>query len=395
MSHRTRWTAVAVGVLLILVVVGRASGTRSFVDSAQSPSSSPAAVTGARGHITALNVRGNQLVDQDGAPVRLLGFNNSGAEYACAQGWGIFDSHAARNTRMSASTVAAMMTWRGANTVRVPLNEQCWLGPGVQRAYGGAAYQKAIRHFVSLLRSHGFVVVLDLHRSAPGRARALEQEQMPSRSHSPDFWRGVATTFKDDTAVVFDVFNEPFPFDEADSRRAWSCWRDGGCRLPSRNASQTYTAAGMNELITTIRATGARNVIAVGGIDWAAALDRWLEYQPVDPLHNLVASFHAYPHNRCADESCFDTVLARVASVVPLYAGEVGPDLDENCTPANVAEAGFSERAFDWLDAHGASYTAWTWNVWNDCASLISDYEGTPTPFWGREVRERLAGNSE
>jgi endoglucanase len=279
--------------------------------------------------------------------------------------------------------------------VRVPLNEQCWLGLGVEPAYGGAAYREAIRDYVSLLRGKGFAVVLDLHRSAPGRARSLEQEQMPSREHSLDFWREVAAAFRDDTAVVFDVFNEPFPFDEANSRRAWSCWRDGGCELPSRNASRTYVAAGMNELIATIRATGARNVIAVGGIDWASALDRWLDYQPVDPLDNIVASFHAYPHNRCADVRCFDTVLARVASVVPLYAGEVGPDLDEDCTPTQVAGAGFSEWVFDWLDAHGASYTAWTWNVWDDCAALISDHEGTPTPVWGREVRDRLARNSE
>ncbi|MGY1642855.1 glycoside hydrolase family 5 protein [Geodermatophilus sp. SYSU D00703] len=394
MSHRTHRMAAVVGVLM-LVVVGAASGTRWFVDSTPSPGSSPAAVTSARGHITALSVHGNQLVDQDGAPVRLLGFNHSGAEYACVEGWGIFDGHAAQRTRMSASTVARMATWRGANTVRVPLNEQCWLGLGVQPAYGGATYQEAIRHYVRLLRDHGFVVVLDLHRSAPGRARSLEQEQMPSREHSLDFWSEVAATFEDDTAVVFDVFNEPFPFDEVNSRRAWSCWRDGGCELPSRNASRTYVAAGMNELIAAIRAAGARNVIAVGGIDWASALDRWLDYQPADPLHNLVASFHAYPHNRCADVRCFDTVLAKVASVVPLYAGEVGPELDENCRPTHTAGAGFSEQAFDWLDAHGASYTAWTWNVWDDCASLISDDDGTPTPVWGREVRERLARNSE
>ena len=31
------------------------------------------------------------LVDGAGHPVRLLGVNRAGAEYACVQGWGIFD----------------------------------------------------------------------------------------------------------------------------------------------------------------------------------------------------------------------------------------------------------------------------------------------------------------
>jgi endoglucanase len=288
-----------------------------------------------------------------------------------------------------------MGTWEGANTVRVPLNEQCWLGLGVKPGLGGPAYQAAVHDYVQLLRKHGFVVVLDLHRSAPGQARSLKQEAMPDRDHSLDFWREVATAYKDDTAVMFDVFNEPFPFEDVNSARAWSCWRDGGCELPSVNAEQTYTAAGMTELIAAIRATGARNVVAVGGIHWAETLDRWLEYRPPDPLNNLVASFHAYAHNRhCADERCYDTVLAKVAAAVPLYVGEVGSDtVDDDCTLRSVGRTGFSDQVFDWLDAHGASYTAWSWNVWGDCYSLIRAYDGTPTPIWGEEVRARLARN--
>src|SRR5260370_12903024 len=38
-----------------------------------------------------VHVVGTQLVDSTGQPVRLRGVNRSGTEYACAQGWGIFD----------------------------------------------------------------------------------------------------------------------------------------------------------------------------------------------------------------------------------------------------------------------------------------------------------------
>jgi endoglucanase len=386
---------VLAGLLVVAQVVqGPSAGlepaaTAATAASAQARAPAPDAIAG-------LRVQGNQIVNADGATVRMTGFNSSGTEYACVEGWGIFDGPT-DPTRMPESVVRAMASWRGANTVRVPLNEQCWLGLGVERAYGGAAYQRAVRAYVDLLTAHGFIVVLDLHRSAPGDALSENLEQMPDRDHSPTFWHQVATAYKDDTSVVFDLFNEPWPYAEPDSTRAWECWRDGGCRLPSQNGGGTYTAAGMNELVTTVRSTGARNVLVVGGIHWAEKLDRWLEYRPDDPLGNVVASFHNYPYNRyCRDESCYDTVLAGVAAKVPLYAGEIGPDAVEvaagvgaRCSETG-GSPGFSARILDWLDGHGAGYSAWTWNAWDDCYSLVSDYGGTPTPVWGEDVRSRL-----
>jgi endoglucanase len=346
--------------------------------------------------IAGLHVRGNRILNKDGRDVRLLGFNNAGAEYACIEGWGIFDAPQSQLTKISSARVRVMATWIGANTVRLPLNEQCWLGLGVKRAYGGARYRAAIHDYVSLLNEHGFIVVLDLHRSAPANGRSLKQEQMPDRDHSPTFWREVAAAYKVNTSVIFDVFNEPWPYGDVNSPRAWQCWRDGGCRLRSENTGQTYTAAGMNELVAAIRSTGARNILAVGGIHWAETLDSWLARRPADPLGNLVASFHNYSYNRyCDDDACYDTVLAQVSATVPLYAGEVGPDLvDAKCTPASVGHTGFSERILDWLDRHSASYTPFSWNAWKDCYSLIGSDSGDPTPIWGKQVKARLAAKA-
>src|SRR5579864_5735189 len=94
-----------------------------------------------------LSVVGNHLVD-NGNTVVLRGVNRSGAEYACDQGWGIFDGPA------DDPSVAAIASW-GVNAVRVPINEDCWLGiNGIAAAYSGANYQSAIVAFVGLLRNH-------------------------------------------------------------------------------------------------------------------------------------------------------------------------------------------------------------------------------------------------
>ena len=103
-----------------------------FIFLTLTPAARPvAAETPARG----LRVEGAQLIDARGQPVRLLGVNRAGTEYACIQGWGLFDGP------HDAASVAAIRSW-GSNAVRVPLNEHCWLGlDTVAEGLGGEAYR--------------------------------------------------------------------------------------------------------------------------------------------------------------------------------------------------------------------------------------------------------------
>ena len=185
-------------------------------------------------------VSGNELVDAEGAPIRLVGVNRSGTEYACAQGWGIFDGGA------DAVLAESMAAW-GVNSVRVTLNEQCWLGiNGVSEEFGGENYRRAIVDFVDVLQDQGFVVILALIWSSGGTDPALSQPVMASADHAPDFWRSVAETFELDRGIIFDLYGEPHRID-------WACWRDG-C-----TTGDGYRAAGMQELVDAVRSTGARH----------------------------------------------------------------------------------------------------------------------------------------
>ncbi|MGH2588358.1 MAG: glycoside hydrolase family 5 protein [Dehalococcoidia bacterium] len=321
---------------------------------------------------TGLHVSGNQMVDGDGRPLRLLGVNRSGAEFACVQGWGIFDGPA------DAASVQAITGWR-INAVRVPLNESCWLGiNGTPAAHSGANYQAAIVNYVTLLNQHGLVVILDLHWAAPDDTPATGLQPMPNRDHSTTFWAQVATTFKSNSSAIFDLFNEPYPDNNRDTEDAWRCWRDGGA-CPG----VPYQAAGMQELVNAVRDTGAENVILLGGVAYGAHLSRWLAYQPSDPAGNLAASWHVYDFSRCNSRDCWDAEIAPLARQVPVVVGEIG---EGDCAHR------FIDPLMRWLDARGIGYLAWTWNTW-DCAggpALISSYDGTPTAY-GRGFRDHLA----
>lgn len=319
-----------------------------------------------------LRVEGKRLVNSAGETVVLRGVNRAGTEYKCVGGGippagGIFDGP------NDAASVAAIRSWR-TNAVRVPLNEDCWLAiNGVPDEYAGAAYQEAIRDYVRLLNQNGLYAILELHWSAPGTNVAYGQQPMPDLDHSTTFWSQVAGAFKANTAVIFDLFNEPYPDDGADSVAAWTCWRDGG-RCPG----VSFEAAGMQLLVDVVRATGATNVIALGGLRWSNYLSQWLTFRPNDPLNNLVAAWHVYQGNSCSAVSCYGGDVARVAAKVPVIALEIGTD---SC------DADFLNSLMKWLDAHEIGYLAWTWNAgsWFSpvCSeiTLISDYSGTPTAY--------------
>ncbi|MFI2663139.1 cellulase family glycosylhydrolase [Micromonospora carbonacea] len=346
------------------------------------PTTPPPTTPPPTGAAPALKVSGNRLVTASGATYRLLGVNRASGEFACVQGKGMWDSGP-----VDQASVNAMKAWN-IRAVRIPLNEDCWLG--LSGSPSGATYQQAVKDYVNLLVANGINPILDLHWthgqytgniSACADVNATCQKPMPSMQHTPQFWTGVANAFKGNDAVVFDLFNEPYP-DAAnnwsDMAAAWRCLRDGGTCT-----GITYEVAGMQDLVDAVRATGASNVLLVAGLTWTNDLSQWLTYKPNDPLGNIVASWHSYNFNACVTASCWDSQIGAVAAQVPVHAGEIGQD---------TCAHDYIDQVMTWLDSKRIGYTAWTWNPWG-CSGgnvLIQDYDGTPTSTYGEGYKAHL-----
>ncbi|MCU1363195.1 MAG: 1,4-beta-glucanase [Acidimicrobiaceae bacterium] len=313
--------------------------------------------------VTGIHVVGSTLVNDAGTPIRLIGLNRSGTEYACAQGWGIFDGPS------GPSVISSMKSWY-VNAVRIPLNEDCWLGINVPPKFSGAVYRAAIERLVQQLSTQGIVAILDLHWSAPGSAPAESQQEMPD-THSVAFWRSLAETFRTNARVVFELYNEP-------NAVAWQCWVSG-CQMPGG-----WRSVGMQTLINVVRETGASQPVIVDGLQWANDLSGWLSHPLIDPKHQLVAGFHVYPQNSCVTATCWETTVATVAKTVPVIATEVGED---DCSGA------FFTKFVDWANRRRISVLAWTWNDNQGCRSLIRHPDSGATTY-GLAVRrdfERIA----
>lgn len=371
-----------------------------------------------------IRIEGNHFVNGAGQTIRLLGVDRTSSEYGCVDGFGYDDGH------FDDADAAAIASWN-ANAVRVPLNEDCWLGingqpnsdEGADPPLTAAGYRREIESYVAALNAHGIYAILDLHWTAPGGQKAAEQQPMPDFDHSPAFWTSVAGTFKSDPAVVFDAFNEPY--DPTDPRSGddhtpadkvtWECWDTGtkpnlvGGGAPNEpcltqaydengNPTTHYRIAGMQTLVDAIRATGATQPVMVGGLDYADDLSQWAEHAPDDPLNQEAGSFHNYMGKECDNVACWNSQIAPVAANVPVVTGEFAEDNYEvpGCPegPNN-----FDDEYMDWADAHGVSYLAWAWIVLSPteiaqegCSAfyLIDDYGGTPASPNGIAVHDHL-----
>jgi endoglucanase len=340
-----------------------------------------------------ISIVGNHFVDGSGHKVRLLGVDRTSSEYACVDGYGYDDGH------YDNADAAAIASW-GANAVRIPLNEDCWLGINEQPnndtdptlTQGG--YQTEIEHYVADLNAHGIYAILDLHWAAPGTQVPLEQQPMPDQDHSPAFWTSVAATFRTNPAVVFDLFNEPN--DPTDNRSGddqdsadkvtWGCWETGtkpdlvGGGAPALpcftqaydengNPTTKYQIAGMQTLLDAVRNAGATQPVMTGGLDNANDLGDndhgkdWMDHAPNDPHNQEAASFHNYMGEPCDTTSCWNGVIARIAAHVPVVTGEFAEDNFDEPKCVNKSPSTFDARYMDWADSAGVSYLAWAWIV--------------------------------
>lgn len=363
MESKGRMRLLSLVVLAVLLL-----GSAAVITTLKTPTQARAASVP-----TGLHVVGNQIQDGSGHVIIPHGVDRMGGEYSCiSSGAGTFDGPTTQ------TVVNAMLSW-DINIVRIPMNEDCWLGiNGEPASESSTQYQTDMKNWVNLLNANGIIAILDLHWVNSGSNIASGQTAMPDLDHAPAFWTSVANAFKGNSSVIFDLFNEPYPGFNNASSTGWSCWKNGSTSAGTSPCSDIgYAVAGMQTLVNTVRATGATNIIMLGGLAYSNDLTGWLANEPTDSAHNLAASVHIYNFNSCANTSCWNSQIAPVKAQVPVIAGEIGE---------NDCASGFITTLMSWFDSQGISYLAWTWNGYNcsSTPSLITDQTGTvgtPTAY--------------
>jgi endoglucanase len=354
-----------------------------------------------------LRVEGKRFIDARGNAVQLRGVNYSGFEFAAIQGWSGTDPSGGQAGQPGGPKWSALQSWK-VNTLRIPLNEASWQNrtctdtSGVVRDADPADnYQTKVREQVAQANAAGLYVILDLHWSAPGNTCPMLQTQMANADHSIAFWTSVANTFKDNPAVVFELFNEPF-MNFGFSGDAWSYMMKGTkgsfSSYPATSGKgqwkeirKPWAIASYQAMLDAVRATGATNVVLVGAMQYAQDLSGWLAHRPTDPLRQMGAAWHPYQKYQSAWDYPYPNFYPEVmtdarnilAAGIPIVMTEIG-GRNAPGTPSSPIVTTMTRFA----DAHGIGVLGWTWGVWGEPEHvLIKDVDGTPTDGYGKVYR--------
>ncbi len=331
-----------------------------------------------------LRVVGNQLLNSRNQPVVLRGVNVPDLEWS-----------GSGQRRILQSVNTAIRDWR-VSIIRLPLVQDFWFGKAPDQGDSGASYRALVSRAVDACATQGCYVIVDLHWWDCGKwGTNLSEHYMPDLN-SVEFWKSCAAQFRNHSAVIFDLYNEPHDV-------SWSVWLHGGSvkeKANPRNSIPTpeYQAAGMQTLLDAVRGTGARNVVAAGGLDWAYDLSGILAGMELHDTsgNGVVYANHTYTWKGDTPEQWrakMQKVAARFPLIVSEFGGSGGPNRKRTQPISRV-----NDNNDDWL-LHTFQILQdqnWSWAAWcfhpKAGPPILSDWNYTPTPDFGIFVKQALAG---
>jgi hypothetical protein len=343
-----------------------------------------------------LRVAGSQLRTKEGKAVWLQGLCLDALQ------WSTVGDHILK------SIPVAVDRWK-ANVIRLPIKEDFWAGRGSPGQDGGEAYRRKVDAAIDAAASRGAYLVVALDKS--------DKYALMPDTDDIDLWKDVATRYKNNPAVLFELFNDPHGV-------SWKVWRDGGDLTDPNSKDAEVNAAdnapqavtGMQALLDAIRATGAENIVVADGLDYGYDLsgvikDYALQERPGG--NGIMYSSHIYPWKKNWRENTLDA-----AAKYPIFIGEVATPPDWNgfeFIPNGIfpltglnhwpCEGGPPQNAPS-IDDLGPKWAPdvlgmiqkyklnWAGSSFypRPGLALILDWNYTPTPYWGVFVKEALAG---
>jgi TolB protein len=320
-----------------------------------------------------LKVVGTQVLDSKKERVHLRGVNAASMEWS-SDGEG----HILNTVK------TAIQDWH-VNIIRLPLAQDRWFGKAPEQKDDGKAYRDLVKQVVDLCADQGCYIMLDLHWSDANEwGKQIGQHVMPD-ANSVLFWKDCARVYRNNPAVLFDLYNEPHDV-------SWDVWLNGGEvteRDRRQGTSRTYTAVGMQAMLDAVRGTGAKNVVVAGGLDWSYDMSGFLNGKQLsDPRGNgVIYANHNYPFKG----DTFEKWLAKMEAAtrqIPVIVSEFGAGGGRQGGQNGEV---WIRRVLQALHDHNWDWTAWDLHPAAG-PTLISDWNYTPTPNFGVYVKQELDG---
>jgi aryl-phospho-beta-D-glucosidase BglC (GH1 family) len=310
-----------------------------------------------------LHTEGNQIVDDQGQPVRLTGLSWFGMETANYAPHGLWSR--------SMGSMLDQIKSLGYNSIRVPFSNQLFDEGSTPNSIDlnqnpDLAGKKGIEILDKLVdgaKARGLRIILDRHRPDSGAQSALWYTDQYSEQRWIDDWKMLATRYAGDPTVVgFDLHNEP---------HGPATWGDGN---PATDWQLAAEKAG-----NAVLAINPHLLIIVEGIETVNGSSYWwggnLSAAGTHPVvlsvdHQLVYSPHDYPASVFAQTwfsaPDYPTNLTNVweshwgylstNKTAPIWIGEFGT---RDQTPSDQE---WFKSITSYIGAQRLSFSYWCWN---------------------------------
>jgi hypothetical protein len=291
--------------------------------------------------------------------------NRSGLEYSGPDERGFLSG-----ASISRAEIQVIVREWACTIIRLPFNQDFALRG--RSGWSGEEYRAALDQVIYWASMFGACTLLDLQWLDADRIYGGSRNFIAPLPNFESFalWTLLAARYKDEPAVLYDIYTEPhdrlgddpYPMSKPD-----------GSAYPAEHRAVT---AGdwqpwARRLIKAIRTESPNAVAFVAGTNWAYDL----RGVPMD-LPNVVYSSHVYS-NKGDDWS---PAFGDLSRSVPVFLGEFGGQ----DTPE---ELDFVRRLVAYAESLGIGWTAWSW--FNE-PFLVTRYAATQ---FGEVVRRELAGH--
>ena len=316
-----------------------------------------------------LAVHGNRITDaHTRRPVRLRGVNRSGLEYSSPEAPGALEK-----AGINALELDEIASW-GANILRLPFNQEWALA---SENYDPAGYLNAIDQVISMAAQRGLYTLLDLQwldathpRGTLANGRSNFVPPLPNPA-SLEVWKQLAARHSSETAVLYDIFNEPHDRLPDDSGPFQRISPEGELSaLKGRRVRAQEWHPWARRMVHSIRSQNPAALIFVSGLDWGYDLSD----SPIADLDAVVYSSHVYPSKRKSWERAF----GKLSRTHPVFVAEWG---------GGDAHVDWGRELVSYLDERSVGWAAWSWSDWPHLVRKDRPFE--PTAF-GSVVRGSL-----
>ena len=249
-------------------------------------------------------MKGNRVVDEHGDELQLKGMSMF---------WSVWEGEKFYN----ASAVGTLVNDWDVTVVRAAMTANT---ERLGYVNNPDAEKRKVKAIVDAAIARGIYVLIDWH----------DHEAIPNKEAAKRFFREMATEYRDEPAVIFEVFNEP----------DYETWEQ----------VKSYA----EEVIREIRNAGSENLVIVGSPNWSQDADVAAR-NPIRDYENIAYTLHFYAatHKDALRTKATNAMAAGLA----LFVTEWGTCSSSGDGALDLAE---SQRWLDFMARNSISWLNWS-----------------------------------